>query len=377
MAELAEWMQGSRLSTSSTTSEEEDISAERDSKDETTTSAIPTHREITNIATDNGPLQTAEQHPQTDAAPPPETSINTGLEESVSIPLASFFHQQDSSSVPRGTSSASHQHHQHQKRVSIREHIHMSHPKHKRQHEKYSRKQSMSISISPFLETCQSLTCHSIDTSSRRTNNQSSPPRHRSNRRHGTSLLLKPRRSSWTVDTDDENDNENDDGDDYILAEAEETLRNNTNFNSKMNKGIPSPYHDETSKTWHRLRQLSGIIVRNDSFKRAIIILIMLSSALLGVQTFDSVAEHSKVMLTLEIVDTIFLVIFSLEISLQLIYRGTRFCEHGWLVFDVIVVLLSWVFFKFQALRVMRILRLVTRVRELKGLVRYVLLYFY
>ena len=127
-----------------------------------------------------------------------------------------------------------------------------------------------------------------------------------------------------------------------------------------------------------------------------IIILIILNALQMGLGTFDFVTQNPKVEEAFEIVDQVFLIIFTVEVSLNFIHyiRLDRvqvssvgkfsFEEHSlredaerlenraWLYFDASVVICSWAFASLsiiRAFRILRILRLISKVESLKNVV--------
>ena len=115
-----------------------------------------------------------------------------------------------------------------------------------------------------------------------------------------------------------------------------------------------------------------GTLVHSKDFQRTVIALILLNSITLGIATFDFVTENPSMDQVFDTVDTVFLVIFSVELGLQFLYHGFGLFSEGWLTFDVVVVTLSWMFMSIQvvrAFRIVRAFRVVTRIRELRDLV--------
>ena len=116
-------------------------------------------------------------------------------------------------------------------------------------------------------------------------------------------------------------------------------------------------------------RSLCGTVVNHPRVQLAMVALISLNALLMGVATFDfseSVAE------IFEAVDRIFLIIFTIELGLHLIHLGLKLFLDGWLVFDFAIILVSWSFATLQvirAFRILRSLRLLTRVKVLKNLI--------
>lgn len=92
----------------------------------------------------------------------------------------------------------------------------------------------------------------------------------------------------------------------------------------------------------------------------------------MGIATFDFVTDVKKVDDAFEIADRVFLVIFTVEMGLQMFYRSLVFFMDPWLVFDFIVVVTSWSLESLQivrAFRIFRAFRLVTRIGPLRELV--------
>jgi len=72
----------------------------------------------------------------------------------------------------------------------------------------------------------------------------------------------------------------------------------------------------------------------------------------------------------------VFLILFTIELVLQFIYRGYFLFTDAWLVFDFTIILLSWAFSKVQiirAFRIFRALRLAGRVKPLRDVVQAIL----
>lgn len=123
-------------------------------------------------------------------------------------------------------------------------------------------------------------------------------------------------------------------------------------------------------------RHLCGYIVNYPLVQRFIFVCIILNCILLGMNATDLVFYKVKFdelynakkeyIVAIENMDFIFLVIFSFESGLQLIYHGFALFKEPWLTFDLSLVLMSWVSenitafenFKVRTFRVLRALRL-------------------
>jgi hypothetical protein len=117
-------------------------------------------------------------------------------------------------------------------------------------------------------------------------------------------------------------------------------------------------------------------LTQSHSFARDLFLisysLILMNAALMGVATFDFVTQDPAVGHSLDLADTIFLSIFTVELGLQFIYYGWRLFFDAWLVFDLVIIVTSWALQGGQiarAFRILRALRLVTRIAVMRNLV--------
>eukprot|EP00542_Grammatophora_oceanica_P014590 CAMPEP_0194052228 /NCGR_PEP_ID=MMETSP0009_2-20130614/44575_1 /TAXON_ID=210454 /ORGANISM="Grammatophora oceanica, Strain CCMP 410" /LENGTH=393 /DNA_ID=CAMNT_0038699721 /DNA_START=190 /DNA_END=1371 /DNA_ORIENTATION=- len=127
----------------------------------------------------------------------------------------------------------------------------------------------------------------------------------------------------------------------------------------------------EVSKIRH-YRNLAGAIVNDEYVQLAIVGLIVINAIMMGISTFAFVTDNPDVTNAFEITDQIFLIIFTIELAFQFLYHGLKLFTDGWLIFDFIVILLSWSLSSLQVVRTFRVfraLRLITRVQTLKNLV--------
>jgi uncharacterized membrane protein YphA (DoxX/SURF4 family) len=121
-----------------------------------------------------------------------------------------------------------------------------------------------------------------------------------------------------------------------------------------------------------RLRQQAGDFVNSTILQLIVIGLIVINAIIMAVATFDFVTDDPHVEKIFETIDIVFLSVFTAELALQFIYRGLTLFQDGWLVFDFVIILLSWSFNQLQVIRAFRIfraIRLVTRVKILRDLV--------
>ena len=99
----------------------------------------------------------------------------------------------------------------------------------------------------------------------------------------------------------------------------------------------------------------------------------MVQSLCGAMSTFDFVTERQDLVNLFDGFDLFFLTTFSSELILQFLYLGPKFFLDGWCIFDFLVVISSWFLHPLLALRTFRIvrtLRLATRVKDLPYLIK-------
>lgn len=108
-------------------------------------------------------------------------------------------------------------------------------------------------------------------------------------------------------------------------------------------------------------------------FANFILCLIVINSIMMGIATFPFVKNDSDMEYKFDLVDKIFLIIFTIESAMQLIHHGIRgFFQDGFRVFDLLIVILSWAMEGTQVVRAFRIFRasrLITRVATMRNLI--------
>lgn len=112
-------------------------------------------------------------------------------------------------------------------------------------------------------------------------------------------------------------------------------------------------------------------LVENNIFQNVILGVIVFNSIIMGFQTSPEIV--SVIGSALEILDTICLVIFIIEIILKFLAYGIRFFTSGWNIFDLIIVVISVIsglaFMKvFRTFRVFRVFRSLKALKSLKGM---------
>lgn len=113
-------------------------------------------------------------------------------------------------------------------------------------------------------------------------------------------------------------------------------------------------------------------LVESPPVTRAIVGIILVNAALMGVETNHGLmAEHGH---TIHLLDKICLGIFVVELAAKLIAYGLTFWRNGWRIFDFLVVAVALVpgagpWAVLRSLRVLRVLRLLTIVPSLRRVV--------
>lgn len=119
-------------------------------------------------------------------------------------------------------------------------------------------------------------------------------------------------------------------------------------------------------------RKYIGKRVNDPRVQTFILVLILINSLMMGIATFPFVKDNPETSEKFDIADQIFLVIFTVESGLQLLYYGWYLFTDSFLVFDLLIVIMSWALEGTQVIRAFRIfraLRLITRVEVMRNLV--------
>jgi len=163
--------------------------------------------------------------------------------------------------------------------------------------------------------------------------------------------------------------------DSFIENNANDRFRQITNAESNNRTAEDSKNGDGHSYD-HRdinpYRRKVGEIVHDERFDVFILILIAINSALYGVATFPSMKQNADLISDFEKVDLAILIVFTIESSMNIFYEGKRFVRDGWLMFDLIIVIISWAATKVKSLQVFRIFRafrFLTKVQMLRNVV--------
>lgn len=132
------------------------------------------------------------------------------------------------------------------------------------------------------------------------------------------------------------------------------------------------PIHDNEQGLLNMYRNKAGAFVNCDMIQNFLTVAIVLNALILGALTF--LYDQPKATHVLESIDLVLLVIFSLEVSLQGFYLGKELWQHGWVVFDLVVISFSWIFVDsslsvMRSFRIFRVFTIIPRWGALRRLV--------
>ena len=164
--------------------------------------------------------------------------------------------------------------------------------------------------------------------------------------------------------------------------EEDEVLESTPNCLNQDEKFNENRAHESTTHTGYRLasmfrpfnhaRKLIGKIVNDSRVQTVILLMIIVNAIMMGVATFPTIKNDPDIYYIFELTNQIFLIIFTVESGMQLIYHGWYLFKDGFLLFDMSIVVISWTLNGSQAVRAFRIFRafrLMTRVEVLRNLV--------
>jgi len=139
---------------------------------------------------------------------------------------------------------------------------------------------------------------------------------------------------------------------------------------------------------WYKdVRRTCGKYVNDSRFQWVMVACIVVNAGMMGGATYFPEDSDSPLVQELsdafQWADDIFLGIFTLELIMQFIYHGWALFLDGWLLFDFLIIAMSWFAFisthaggethaQFQVFRVFRVFRafrLITRVKIMKDLI--------
>lgn len=120
------------------------------------------------------------------------------------------------------------------------------------------------------------------------------------------------------------------------------------------------------------MRLICGDIVNHPSVQNSVIFLTVVNAVLAGVATYDFAKESPSVTSAFVTTNLVFLIVYTIELVMQLLFRGYTLFKDGWLVFDLVIIASSWSATLLQVFRIFRILRifmLITRIKSMRDVV--------
>ncbi|MBQ0155216.1 MAG: ion transporter [Bacteroidales bacterium] len=125
-----------------------------------------------------------------------------------------------------------------------------------------------------------------------------------------------------------------------------------------------------------QIREFCINLTDSRTFKNAIVLIILFNSIVLGLITSETI--YAKFGDFLELILSISVVIFTIEIILRIIAKGWRFFLNGWNIFDFLLVAIAFLpesgaAITFRIFRVLRALRMVSSLKKLRHIVSAIL----
>lgn len=125
-----------------------------------------------------------------------------------------------------------------------------------------------------------------------------------------------------------------------------------------------------------QLRDFCIKLTESKTFKNTIVLIILINSIVLGLITSETI--YAKFGKFLELILSISVVIFTIEIILRIIAKGWRFFLNGWNIFDFLLVAIAFLpesgaAITFRIFRVLRALRMVSSLKKLRHIVSAIL----
>ena len=195
-------------------------------------------------------------------------------------------------------------------------------------------------------------------------------------------------RKNCTVGHDDESStlpigsNSNDGSNNNDQADRGEDNSDNDDSSANSSQNTDKASANGRITLGDRIRQLRyecGMVVNNPYVSAMMILCIAINAIMMGIATYPFVKCNEDVQKSFAYTDQVFLVIFTIELSMQLVYLGHHLFYDMWLVFDLVIITISLIaitdssniggnFQIFRAFRIFRTLRLITRIRVMRDL---------
>lgn len=149
-----------------------------------------------------------------------------------------------------------------------------------------------------------------------------------------------------------------------------------TNSNSSCTDA--SDYNQQlfTQLPFSKFRLQVGKFLDRSSYQLFMIAIITINAILLGIATFNFVDDVPSLRKAFEIVDTLFLVVYTIELCLTFLHLGIKkaFCD-AWVDFDFVIITLSWLIYQsrhvqiLRSFRILRCLKVIPRIDSLKQVI--------
>jgi len=138
-----------------------------------------------------------------------------------------------------------------------------------------------------------------------------------------------------------------------------DSAHNSSMWFKMLNSVINDERFQQADPNGNTKRAICGRIVNHEYVQNSIVALIIINSILLAIGTFNFVTENHSVNSDFDRVSDAFLVIYTIETAMQLIYHGLAMFKNGWHLFDFTLIIFSWIFQISPSFRAIRVLRIV------------------
>ena len=95
-------------------------------------------------------------------------------------------------------------------------------------------------------------------------------------------------------------------------------------------------------ENFENFRKKCESFVLSNNFQVTMIILIIINSIMLGLSTFSWIEDNYNAKATFDVIDLTILIIFTVELVINLIVFQRRFFHDAWLNFDLTIIFISW-----------------------------------
>jgi hypothetical protein len=144
-------------------------------------------------------------------------------------------------------------------------------------------------------------------------------------------------------------------------------------MSARFAEGIDYVVQNPPISHLNKARKQIGKTVNDERIQGFILALIVINAIMMGIATFPVVKDSPNVSSKFELIDQIFLIIFTIEAAMQLAFHGWTLFKDAFLVFDLTIVALSWALEGVKvarAFRIFRALRLITRIDVMRNLIK-------